>query len=409
MTSTVRRGTIPFLPSGRDTKLIDEIYTQGGFYGPWTQIYRRRNPGHPKSWSGESLMYGAVDAAKLETGDLLDPEGAPTPLLRGDGVIISVSRRSEPMPFAEKDLDYHQIRFYQSGKATLETELGSIDVEAGDFVTIPKCIIYRETPKTDDFVAFVFQVSEPVITAEALWDSVGFVGYHTDYSGAVYPEPKDWSDDEINVDTRVRLFTNDTYQFLEYPFDPCRDVIGWLGDPVIFKLNLWQTPGLATNRAMLPPNTGLVLLSESKSFLFGSLGPKSLPSESGPDASFGPPCHCNDYDEVLVNHVSEMAPESVGLLWFLSRAVPHPGLKGAPQFPPNPPRRLEEMKLTFDCRAKLAWTPEALAELRSDPNVDVYTGLMAAHVNMIPEAAVALADKNFAGHDRVPSRSGGGA
>ena len=33
------------------------------------------------------------------------------------------------MPFAERNQDYHQIRFYHRGQFTLETELGSLSAD----------------------------------------------------------------------------------------------------------------------------------------------------------------------------------------------------------------------------------------------------------------------------------------
>ena len=51
---------------------------------------------------------------------------------------MSLSQRAHAMPFAERDVEFHQIRFYHRGAFRLETELGPLEVADGDFVVIPK-------------------------------------------------------------------------------------------------------------------------------------------------------------------------------------------------------------------------------------------------------------------------------
>ena len=37
--------------------------------------------------------------------------------------------------------------------------------------------------------------------------------------------------------------------------------------------------------------------------------------------------------------------------------APHPGLRRPPEYPPNPVRKVRELKLNFDTKDKLRWTP----------------------------------------------------
>src|SRR5919108_5199400 len=107
MSSNIRRGTIPHAPTGVGPYL-DELYTLKGFFGDWAQIYRTRNLAHPKRWSNDDLMYMGADTNALTPSDRHDPAGAPLPLLAGPGIVVSLSRRSAAMPFAEKNTDHHQ-------------------------------------------------------------------------------------------------------------------------------------------------------------------------------------------------------------------------------------------------------------------------------------------------------------
>jgi homogentisate 1,2-dioxygenase len=387
MPSTQRRGRVTRLPQGID-EFVDELYTVKGFFGPWAHIYRRHNLSHPKSWSADYMMYQGTDTNALTPTDATDPAGAPLTLLTGDGVEVSISHRRDPMPFAERNQDFHQIRFYHRGEFTLETELGALSVGPGDFVVIPKGIIYRETPGTTDNRVVIFEVAEPIASAmDELWDTVGFAGHFIDESGMDVPAPVEHDEATVNVDTTVRIKYCGNYESMVYPFDPCRDVVGWVGDPVVCKLNVWDIPGLGSSHGFMPPPTGAVFMAKDKSFFFNVLSVKPFPNEPAPNGSYGPPGHQNDYEEVWFNHASESAPETNGDLWLMPTSCPHPGLRRPPEYPENPVRKIRELKLNFDCTAILKWTDEVRSALMPDPQKAIYSSFYGAHIGITPEAA----------------------
>lgn len=390
MTSIIRKGTIPHAATGVGPYL-DELYTLKGFFGDWATMYRTRNLAHPKRWSDDNLMYQGADTTQLAPSDKTDPAGTPLPLLTGDGIVVSLSHRAQAMPFAEKNADHHQIRFYHRGAFLLETELGALEVEAGDFVVIPKGLIYRETPKGDDNAILIFETEAIVKPAEELWDSVGFTCFFVDYSLMELPEPAGGDAGDAEVDVRTKI--NGEYHTFTYDFDPCRDVVGWQGDPIIFKLNVWSVPGAGTSHGFLPPPTGAVLIGDDKSFFFNVLSPKPFPTTPAPDGSYGAPAHLNDYDEVWFNHAAQHAPETDGHLWRYPPSLPHPGLKRPPEYPDNPVAPIREMKLNFDTRSVLSWTEEAKRAFFPDPQVAVYTSFYGAHIGVVPEQAMQYAKK----------------
>jgi homogentisate 1,2-dioxygenase len=388
MASNVRRGRVDRMPQGVDD-LVDELYTVQGFFGPWAHIYRRRNLAHPKSWSADYMIYQGTDTNSLAPTDAADPAGSPLTLLTGDGIEVSISHRRNPMPFAERNQDYHQIRFYHRGQFTLETELGSLSAGPGDFVVIPKGIIFRESPTTTDNRVVIFEVAQPVVSAmDELWDTVGFAGHFIDESRLELPEPEDADPASVGVETTVRVKYGGVYETLVYDFDPCRDVVGWVGDPVVGKLNVWDIPGLGSSHGFMPPPTGAVFMARDKSFFFNVLSVKPYPNEPAPNGSYGPPGHQNDYEEVWFNHASENASDTDGHVWLMPTSCPHPGLRKPPEYPANPVRKLRELKLNFDCTAILKWSPEAEKALMPDPQKAIYTSFYGAHIGMVPEDAL---------------------
>jgi homogentisate 1,2-dioxygenase len=377
--SNMRKGKIPYRTTGVG-EYVDETYTLGGFFGDWAHKFRRHNLGHPVSWSDPRLMYSGLDTTSLAPSDSTDPRGTPLRLLEGDGIAVSVSRRAEAMPFAEKHVDRHQIRFYDRGRWLVETELGALEAEAGDFVVLPRGMIYRETPLEAGGVAWIFETESPVQLAESLWDSVGFVGMFIDYSEMDVPEP---AAEDSGGETEVRVLFDGEAHSVVYDFDPCRDVIGWVGDPVVFKMSVWDVPAPGTSRGHLPPPAHAVLWSEDKSFFFNALAFAPWPNTPAPDGSIGAPSHANDYDEVWITHSSAVAPREH--LWLLPRTIPHPGFKRPPAYPPNPVEPMREMRINFDTRSTLRWTPEVEQALFDDPVTALYTSFMGVPLKYAPE------------------------
>jgi homogentisate 1,2-dioxygenase len=384
MASNIRRGTIPYKTTGLGD-YVDEVYSLQGFFGDWAHLYRHNNPAHPLRWSDDRLMYSGLDTAGLESSDAADARGEPLLLLEGPGVSVRLSQRSAPMPFSEKDVDRHQIRFYDRGSYALHTELGSLAIEPGDFVVIPRGLAYREAPQAGEGNRiFVFETEAPIVLAEQLWDSVGFASLFVDYSEMELPQPSGHAAQPPGSEHELRVRYDGAWHQMVYDFDPCDDVIGWVGDPVIFKMNVWKVPTAGTSHGHLPPPSGAVLLGEAKEFFFNVLSLPPAPTVSPPDGSFGAPAHLNDYDELWLTHASEPAAHTEGHLWLLPRTLPHPGLK-RPHAPRGNGRGAHSLRINFDTKAPLAWTPAARAALFDDPISAKYTSFFGIPLDAAPE------------------------
>jgi homogentisate 1,2-dioxygenase len=391
MASILRRGNIPAPPTGI-SEYVDEIYTIKGFFGPWGHLFRRRNPAHVIGASDLSLVYQGLDTSALVPPDASDPEGEPLTLLTGRQNAVRLSARTQAAPFAEKAVDRNQIRFYHRGRYVLETEFGPLEVGPGDFAVIPANLVYREVPvDTADGAAIVIMESEHHISlSEQLWDKVGFAGMFVDYSGMQLATPQERAD---GGPTKVRITFEGRTEWLEYDFDPTQDVVGWLGDPIVFKMNVWDVPGIGTTHNFLTPPANSVLYAEDYSCFFNVMGPRPMVTTPPPNGSRGAPGHNNDYDEIWFKHESEFSAETVGHLWNLPRTIPHPGLRAPAEYPENPVRQIREMQFNFDTKAPIVWTEEAKAAWFPDPQIRLYTSLYGTHVGAVPEEATKFAER----------------
>lgn len=383
MASNIRKGKVPYKTTGFG-EYVDEVYSLKGFFGEWAHMYRRNNLAHPLRWSDDRLMYSGLDGGALVAPDASDPRGTPLRLLEGDGVRVALSQRAAAMPFCEKNVDFHQIRFYHRGSFLVETELGALEAGPGDFVVIPRGLIYRETPRAADGNAvYVFETEATIQLAESMWDSVGYASLFIDYSEMEIPEPAPEDVAAAEGEHELRVFYDDAWHSMVYDFDPCRDVVGWVGDPVIFKMNVWSVPASSTSHGHLPPPASAVLWGEDRDFFFNALSMPPSATVGPPDGSFGAPSHLNDYDEFWLTHESQFAPQTEGHLWLLPRTIPHPGIK-LPKGPDNRKGPVRSMRINFDTKAALAWTAEAKTLLFDDPIVAKYTSFFGMPVDSAP-------------------------
>src|SRR3954463_12368486 len=77
---------------------FEEEHGRKGFYGKSAHLYHAHPPTGWIRFEGK-LRPHLLDLNKIEPSDARDPEGMPVAFLGNDDVRLSVSRRSEPMPF----------------------------------------------------------------------------------------------------------------------------------------------------------------------------------------------------------------------------------------------------------------------------------------------------------------------
>ena len=346
-----RKGNVP--RRGEQSELFTHMYTRKGFFGAYASLYKTRNPGEPIR-QDRGLSPCLVDLEQTRPSDMERADGLPMPLLSNGEVTVSVSRRRDAMPFCWRNVDADELFFVHRGACRFETELGVLDAEPGDFVYLPRDIVYRAIPRSDDVVHVVLETQTFLEPADRYHREHGETSSGLDLSQIVVPEPGETlgpprSEYEVRVKVGGELYS------AFYDYDPVGVTAGWAGDPVVFKLSAWDIPC-----AYIPstPPTGSVFVTDGMDCVVGVRG--SMPSVRG---GGGPPAHTNDYDEIWFLHSTE-SPErarQLGHLRWEPQGATQPGARRSSGDGPRPTPDMKSLNLNIDVRHRLRLTNEAEA------------------------------------------------
>src|SRR5450631_844215 len=279
------------LPEGT----FEEEHGRKGFYGKAAHLYHSHPPTDWIRFEGK-LRPHLFDLNKLEPTDLHDAEGEPATFLGNHDVLVSVSRRSRPMPFCFRNSDGDELYFVHRGHGVIETDFGPLPYEKGDYIVLPRSVTYRVVPDVEDNFFLIIQSK-----AEFDQPDRGLLGQHALYDPAAVtvPEPPaQQQDEEEDREWEVRIRCEGEYSKVFYPFNPF-DVVGWKGDLTAWKINLRDIRPVMSHRAHLPPSAHTTFVTQ------GAVVCSFLPStlEQDADALKVPFFHRNtDYDEFIFYH-----------------------------------------------------------------------------------------------------------
>src|ERR1019366_8289577 len=110
---------------------FEEEHGRRGFYGKSAHLYHTHPPTNWIRFEGK-LRPHCFDLNLLQPTDLNAPQGEPAAFLANHDLTVSVSRRSEPMPFYFRNADGDELFFVHEGEGLIETDFGPLEYEKGD-------------------------------------------------------------------------------------------------------------------------------------------------------------------------------------------------------------------------------------------------------------------------------------
>ena len=218
-----------------------------------------------------------------------------TPLLVNSDVIISVAAPSQSLTnYFYKNADADEVLFIHKGSGTLRTMFGNISFEYGDYLIIPRGIIYQITFDSSGNKMLITESSSPIYTPKRYRNWFGQLLEHSPYCERDYKLPENLETHDEIGDFTIKIKKQGKLHEVIYSSHPF-DIVGWDGYnyPYGFSIHNFEP---ITGRVHQPPPVHQTF--ESKGFVICSFVPRLY--DYHPKAIPAPYNHSNiDSDEVL--------------------------------------------------------------------------------------------------------------
>ena len=228
----------------------------------------------------------------LPKADFLESK---TPLLINNETTISLSAPKESMvDYFYKNADSDELLFVHQGAGTLKTLLGNISFEYGDYLVIPRGMIYQLEFDNQDNRLLVVESKHPIYTPKRYRNWFGQLSEHSPFCERDYKLPENLETQDEKGDFVIKIKKQNHLHELHYDSHPF-DVIGWDGYnyPYGFSIHNFEP---ITGRIHMPPPIHQTF--ESAGFVVCSFCPRLY--DYHPKSIPAPYNHSNiDSDEVL--------------------------------------------------------------------------------------------------------------
>jgi homogentisate 1,2-dioxygenase len=216
-------------------------------------------------------------------------------LMLNTDVCISVAAPRQSMrDYFYKNADADEVLFIHKGSGTLKTFLGNIDFSYGDYLVIPRGMIYCIQFNDTDNRLLVIESYSPVYTPKRYRNWFGQLLEHSPYCERDIRKPANLETHDATGDFLIKVKKQHMlhqYVYASHPFD----VVGWDGYnyPYAFSIHNFEP---ITGRVHQPPPVHQTF--EAGGFVICSFCPRLY--DYHPQAIPAPYNHSNiDSDEVL--------------------------------------------------------------------------------------------------------------
>ena len=215
-------------------------------------------------------------------------------LVNNDCYISLAAPRKSMTDYFFKNSSADEMIFVHEGTGTLKTLYGQLDFSYGDYIIVPRGIIYQIQFNTENNRLFIVESFSPMVTPKRYRNQFGQLLEHSPFCERDIRKPVNLETHDEKGDFKVLIKKNDhiyPYHYATHPFD----AIGWDGYhfPYIFSIHNFEP---ITGRIHQPPPVHQTF--EAHNFVICSFVPRLF--DYHPDAIPAPYNHSNvDSDEVL--------------------------------------------------------------------------------------------------------------
>ena len=284
--------------------LYEELFGTVGFDGMSTLLYHTQRPTQVKKIVQSYDVAPKIGVQKNMRSISLKGFDVPPEddylksrvavLVNTDCQISLAAPRKSLTDYFYKNTDADEVIFIHQGSGKLRTMLGNIDFVYGDYLVIPRGMIYQIDFTTENNRLFIVESRSPIYTPKRYRNWFGQHLEHSPYCERDMHPPSELETYNEKGDFLIKVKKQDTiheYVYAAHPFS----VVGWDGYNFPYKFSIHDFEPI-TGRVHLPPPIHQTF--ESAGFVICSFVPRLY--DYHPNAVPAPYNHSNiDSDEVL--------------------------------------------------------------------------------------------------------------
>lgn len=282
----------------------EQLFGTAGFDGMSTLMYHIQPPTVIKEVKGQKNIAPEVAIDKnlmprsfkgYQVTPSTDYLESRNPILVNSDVYIELAAPQATMKeYFYKNADADEVIFIHRGKGKLRTQLGNIDFAYGDYLVIPRGMIYQLEFENDDNRLLIIQSFHPIFTPKRYRNWFGQMLEHSPFCERDMRPPSELETHNEEGEFLIKIKKEDVLYDFVYAHHPF-NVVGWDGFnyPYAFSIHDFEP---ITGRVHLPPPIHQTF--ETSAFVICSFVPRLY--DYHPDSIPAPYNHSNiDSDEVL--------------------------------------------------------------------------------------------------------------
>ncbi len=282
----------------------EQLFGTIGFDGMYTNMYHEHRPTMVKeiknqySVAPKIAVENNIKSYRLKgfqvqpEDDYLDSRKAI--LTNSDCTIILAAPRHSIKDYFYKNTDSDELLFVHKGTGKLRTQLGNLDFKYGDYLLIPRGMIYQIDFDTEDNRLFIVESRSPIYTPKRYRNHFGQLLEHSPFCERDIRRPYELETHKELGDFLLKVKKKDEIIEMVYAAHPF-DVVGYDGYnyPYAFSIHDFEP---ITGRIHQPPPVHQTF--ETNAFVVCSFCPRLY--DYHPESIPAPYNHSNiDSDEVL--------------------------------------------------------------------------------------------------------------
>ena len=282
----------------------EQLFGTEGFSGMSSLLYHVNRPTQvkasgkiidlsPKIADDKNLKSRLLKGFQIPTTDDYLISRIPV-LVNNDCYISLAAPKTSLRSYFYKNADADEILFIHKGSGTLRTMMGNIKFSYGDYLVIPRGIIYQIDFDSEDNRLFIVESFSPIYTPNRYRNKFGQLLEHSPFCERDIRTPKNLECYDEKGDFLIKIKKEDVLHQFTYATHPF-NVAGWDGYnfPYAFSIHDFEP---ITGRVHMPPPIHQTF--QTSAFVICSFCPRLY--DYHPEAIPAPYHHSNiDSDEVL--------------------------------------------------------------------------------------------------------------